>query len=102
MKRSFISRVDAGKGGDLPGTGSPIEPFRVTPLADRQRAIQEHFDEVHTACGGNGSRLLAVILKRTNQRHDYDEASARHESRDFSDPANILSAVLGRKSQIRA
>jgi len=100
VERRFVGIVDAGEALDLASPRFFVEPFGVSRLAHLKRSIHEDLDEISRFHGSPDA--VAVDAVGTDKSGDGDDARFAEELGHGSNPADILLAILGRKSQPEA
>src|SRR5690349_11967934 len=97
LRGRLVRRGDAGELLDLSRTRLLVEALHVALLADLERALDEHLDEV---LGHERANLVAVGAVRGDERRDRHHAGLGEELRDLADPSDVLGPVLARKAEV--
>src|SRR5689334_2954024 len=96
-RRRLVGVVDPGESLDLTGPGFLVEPFWIALLANLNRGVDEDLLEITVVQGGpNGVTITNV---RADEGRQSNDARLAEQLRDRADPANVLLAILGGKSQ---
>ncbi len=95
--RAYLRIVDPSETLNFAGAGFLVEPLRIPFLADFDRGIDEHFDEIARlqAC----SNCVAVLAIRADERGQSDRARLAKQIGHSPDAADILFAILSGKAQ---
>src|SRR5882724_9773047 len=96
----LIRRGDAGEVGNLTSAGLLVEALRITLFANFERGVHVHFHEL--ALVDQRARQPAVIAVRRDKSRDDQHTRVHEQPRNLRHPPDVLSAVLGRKSQVGA
>ena len=94
----LVGGGDAGKVGDLPGTGFFIEALGIAIFADLQVALYEDFDEV--AVVEQGPDPLAILLVGGDEGGDDDGAGVGEQLGHLAHPADVLLPVSGGEAEV--
>src|SRR6266404_5652811 len=86
-ERRLVRGGDAGELLDLAGARLLVEAFHVALLADLDRALDVHLDEIS---GHEGAHLIAVGAVRRDEGGERDDAGVGEELRDLADAADVL------------
>src|SRR6185312_942607 len=96
-RRGFVGIVDPGESLDFAGPGFLVEPFGIALFAYLNGGVDEDLLEI--AVAERGPNRIAVTNVRADEGRQSDDPGLAEQLRDGADPANVLLAVLGGKTQ---
>src|SRR6516164_5269024 len=99
-QRLFIWVIDAGEILELAGTRLLVKALRIALFASRDRRVKKNLDEGQFFRGMQRSDRVAIFAIGANETGHRDRAAVGEEPGDFTDAANVLLTVGGRKTQI--
>src|SRR5207247_226455 len=98
VERRLVRRRDASEFRNLSGTGLLVEPRQLALLADLQRTVDHHLDEV--AGLHEGAHLVAVGAVGRDEGSQRDDAGVGEQLRHLADAADVLGPVGGREAEV--
>ena len=98
--RRFVRVIDTRHPRQLSGPRLRVEPLGIPLLAQLERGVDEHLDELEAGGGVDRPRPLAIGPIRRDHRHEHDQPGVGHQPRHLADPADVLGAVGGREPEV--
>ena len=68
-----------------------VEPFRIAGFGDRDRRVDENFDELARA--HESARRVALAAEWRDASHKSNQSGIDHQACDFGHPADVFDAV---------
>src|SRR5688572_19082625 len=98
LLRGFVWIIDAGKPFELTGARLLVQTLGIALLRGLERDVDVHLDELARLHAG-ADRIPVLAIWR-DEAGDGDHAGVREKLGHLPDPADVLGAILGGKSQV--